>query len=162
MKIDALTFRAIAGRVFPRGETLSADEARAIVQLCFLVTRADLEETLEERPLRLQLGRHVCALAGISLDSVAPPSPLPLPIDDEARHDLLADLASHLTTAAARELAYVLAYLLVVSDVALARIEAVMLAELQEILGIADTRASELVADAVELATPMAGASARG
>src|SRR5687767_1697147 len=89
MNIDAMTFRAIAEAVLGeamltgRAAALTGREARAIVQLTYLASGADLEDSSEEETLREQLGRHICALAEISFDSV--PWPSPLPIDGEER-----------------------------------------------------------------------------
>jgi hypothetical protein len=151
MNIDALTFRTMAKAIV--GEAvLTAGEARAIVQLGYLASGADLEEDSEEVTLREQLTRHVCALAGISVESV--PRPSPLPMDREERIAWLLTLCRKLTTSAASELAYVVAYLLAIGDLELAPVEATFLFDLQRVLGLGDARASELVAHAAEQITP--------
>jgi hypothetical protein len=163
MNIDALTFRDIAQAILPpapAGTVLTAREAAAIVQLGYLASGADLEEDSDELVLRDQLGKHVCALAGISLESIPRPSPLPLPIDDEARSASLQKVCAELTTTGARELAYVNAYLLAIGDLELAPAETVFISELQQRLEIGDARASELVASAAARVTPMQAPSA--
>ena len=155
MKIDAVTFRAIAKAILPSGASLTSDEAAAIVQLGFVMTRADVAVHGGEYTLREQVAAYVCSLGGIRADSIPTPSPLPLPGDPEARHALLRELCARIQSRAARELAYVLAALLAIEDLALARIESVMLRELQVLLGVDDARANELVAHAMEQVTPM-------
>jgi hypothetical protein len=159
MNIDAMTFRAIAEAVLGeamltgRAAALTGREARAIVQLTYLASGADLEDSSEEETLREQLGRHICALAEISFDSV--PWPSPLPIDGEERVAWLTTLGGELTARGPRELAYVIAYLLAIGDMELAPAESDFVSDLQDLLGISDTRASELVARAAEQVTPM-------
>ena len=125
------------------------------MQLGFVMTRADVAEVAGERLLREQLAEYVCSIGGILAGSVPMPSPLPLPDDPERRHELLRELCARIRSRGARELAYVLAALLAIEDLALARIETIMLRELQVMLGVDDARANELVAHAMEQVTPM-------
>src|SRR5690606_36163290 len=59
-----------------------------------------------------------------------------------------------LMTRRSRELAYVYAYLLVVSDEQISRVEGRFLEDLQRELGISDERAAELAATSAEQVTP--------
>lgn len=161
MNIDAETFRRIVKPIFPDRAALSADEAAAIAQLAYLAADADLDEDTQELLLCTQLGRHVCALGGISFESVPRPSPVPLPIDDEARMEWLAKISRRLGTTEARELGYVIAYLLAVGDLALAPVETIFITELQHILGVRNARASELVAHASAAVTPLEASESR-
>jgi hypothetical protein len=154
MNIDAATFHAIADTILGDQVRLSAGEAAAIVKLGYLTSAADFEEDTEELDLRAQLHQYVCTLAGIDPYRIARPSPLPLPIDDEARHAWLVTLCNDLVTTGGRELAYVVVYLLAAGDFELAPAESTLLAELQKTLGIADDRARELVGHATEQMTP--------
>src|SRR5690606_19233716 len=81
----------------------------------------------------------------------------PLPIDDEERFSVIRRLSAQLTSRGARELAYVMAYLLAAADVELAPVEARFLDDLQRALAISDERAADLVATTAEAATPVAG-----
>jgi hypothetical protein len=163
MRIDATTFRAIAAPMFPHEPELTPLEARAITQLCYLASDTELDDDDDdERALREQIGRHVCTLANMSFDSVPWPSPLPLPNDDEARRAWLVRLCRWLVRPNVRELAYVLAYLLAIGDLALRPVETVFMTELQETLGLGDERAAHLVARADQAVTAgVGGAEAR-
>jgi hypothetical protein len=152
MEIDADRFHRILHAVVPAITALSADDATAIVQICDLTAGVDLDEDSDELAALEQLARDVCASAGIARDRVPPVSPLP--IDDEGRCEWIRRLASRLTTQSARELAYIAANLLAVSDLELAPVEQKMLQQLHEELGLADDRARDLVAAASEIVTP--------
>jgi hypothetical protein len=162
MNIEALTFRAIAAAILRHETPLTANEAKAIVQLGDLAAGADFDEDDgDEMTLRQQLGRHVSAFAGISYDSIPSPSPLPVPEDREERMAWLQKLRGQLATVGARELAYVISYLVAIGDFELAPVETDFIADLQQVLGISDDRASELVAHAAEQVTPMSGEGMR-
>ena len=156
MRIDEQTFRKIANAILLSRSTLSREEAFAITQLAYLASGADLHDDEDEGTLRAQLGRQVCALAGVPFESVPWPSPLPVPEDDEGRVQWLRALGRELQGPGARELAYVIAYLVTIGDLALQPVESVFLDELQAVLGIADERAEALVGHASEQVTPMA------
>jgi hypothetical protein len=154
MEIDVPAFRRIANAVTPGMPSLGVGEARAIAQLTWLAANADWKVFPEERSMRVELARYVCSLGGISLDDVPPPAPMPPPEDREGRHAWIASICERLATAAARELAYVVTYLLVVGDHELAPVESELVGELQAVLRISDERASDLAAYAVEQVTP--------
>jgi hypothetical protein len=86
----------------------------------------------------------------------------PLPIDAEERRAQIASLATQLATTSARELAYLVAYLLIVSDLELAPVETELLEGLQRALWIEGPRASELAAEVSELVTPGASRELEG
>jgi hypothetical protein len=98
-----------------------------------------------------QVTRHVCAMGEISRDSV--PVVSPLPIDAEERAVWTERLVGELTTTGARELAYVIAYVLTVGDLELAPIEGTWVEELRRAMFIEDSRARELVAMVASLLT---------
>lgn len=164
MNIDATTFRLIARGLLQdeatRTTPLTAEEATAIVQLGYLASGADLEDDSDEFALREQIGRHVCALAEIAYESV--PRPSPLPLDEEERIAWLAKLGGELTTPGVSELAYVVVYLLMISDLELAPVESELLSDLQRVLAIGEDRAGELVAEAAAKVTPAAEREADG
>jgi hypothetical protein len=150
MQLDSTAFRSIVG-VVP-GDRLLAADARTIVQIAELAAGVDLDDDADERILLEAVGQHVCASAGIARDSVPVVSPLPL--DHEDRMAWICALATQLTTTGARELAYVIAYLLTASDLELAPVESTFLGELREALSIPEERASELLATVTEIVTP--------
>jgi hypothetical protein len=150
MQIDATAFRSIVSAV-PGGSLLAAD-GRTIVQIAELAAGVDLDDDADERILLDAMSQHVCASAGIARESV--PAVSPLPLDDEERIAWVCALATQLTTTGARELAYVVAYLLAASDLELAPVESVFLGELREALSIPEERASDLLGTVTEIVTP--------
>ena len=152
MEIDADRFHRILHAVIPGIATLTAEDATAISQICDLAARVDLDEDRDELAALDAFAREVCASAGIARDRVPPVSPLP--IDDEERCAWIRRIASRLTTQGARELAYVAANLLAVSDLEIAPVEQKMLEELRGELGLSEARARDLVATAAEIVTP--------
>jgi len=78
----------------------------------------------------------------------------PLPLDREETQGWLDRLVPALGPGA-RELAFVLAYVVVVSNVELAPVEVRFLAALQQALGLPDDRAAELIGRIAELVTPV-------
>jgi hypothetical protein len=153
MNIDAQTFSRIAKPIVAANAKLAPSEAHTIVQLAYLAYGADLDEDSSERSMLDQLGNSVCALGGIEFADVPRPSPLPLPIDDEARMAWLEDLGKRLTTTTARELAYVVAAMVIMGDLQLSPVESLFLAELREELRLDAARADELVSNAAEQLT---------
>ncbi|HVK82690.1 MAG TPA: hypothetical protein VM513_01215 [Kofleriaceae bacterium] len=152
MDLDAITFRTLAKQLLPPRTTLSPDEAIAVVQIVELAVGADLDEAVEEHALLQQVKRHLCAIGGISPDDVPVVSPLPL--DGEERRAWCERLAGALLTTGARELAYVLAYLVIAGDLELAPVEGSLIDDLQHALELSDGRADEIIQAAAELATP--------
>lgn len=153
IELDASTFRRLIDAVMP-GERLSPSETRTILLIAQLAAGIDLDEDTDERGLLRAFTRHLCAFAGIPESSVPVLSPLPLPIDVEERCARIAAISTQLPTTRARELAFVVAHLLIVSDLELAPVEAELLDGLRPALSIDARRADELVAEASELVTP--------
>jgi hypothetical protein len=149
--LDTRTFNRLLDLVMP-GTSPSPTEARTIVQIGQLAAGIDLDEDADERGLLRALTRQLCASAGISTENLRPLSPLP--IDAEERTAQIASLASQLVTTSSRELAYVVAYLLIVSDLELAPVETELLEGLQRALWIEGRRASAIAAAVSELVTP--------
>jgi hypothetical protein len=82
----------------------------------------------------------------------------PLPGDAEERNAQIVSLASRLMSPQSRELAFVVAYLLIVSDLELGPLELELLEALRQALCIDGSRATDLLAEASELVTPGARA----
>jgi hypothetical protein len=158
MEIDADRFHRILHAVIPGIAALSADDATAIAQICDLAAHVDLDEDRDELAALDAFAREVCATANIPRERV--PVVSPLPVDDEERCAWITQLADRLTTPGARELAYVAANLLAVSDLEIAPVEQRMLDQMRSKLGLSEDRARDLVATAAEIVTP--GASELG
>lgn len=133
-------------------ETLTREEVQAIARVAYLTAEIDFFEDDAERRTLDEIGDQLWSIAGLPREPIEPVSPLP--IDDEERRWRIRELAAQLMTRRSRELAYVYAYLLVVSDVQLARVEGRFLDDLQRELGISDDRAAELAATSAEHVTP--------
>ncbi len=159
IELDDRTFGRLLDIVMP-GRTPAATETSTILQIAQLAAGVDLDEDVDERGLLGTLTRQLCATAGIPLESVRPLSPLP--IDAEERTARIASLAAGLATTSARELAYIVAYLLIVSDLELAPVETELLDGLRAALRVEDRRASELAAEVSELVTPGAPGELEG
>ena len=97
----------------------------------------------------------VWRIAGHEREPLPPVSPLPL--DDEEREQWIERLAGDLDTETGRDLAYVVAYLVVTSDHQLGRTEGRTLEMLRRALGIDDARATQLAAIGAGAITPGVG-----
>jgi hypothetical protein len=153
--LDTLTFGRLLDLVMP-GTGPSPAEVRTILQLGQLAAGIDLDDDDAERSLLGAMTRRLCASAEIPISSV--PVLSPLPGDAEERNAQIVSLASRLVTTQARELAFVMAYLLIVSDLELAPLELELLEALRCALCIDGSRATDLLAEASELVTPGARA----
>ena len=94
----------------------------------------------------------MCRVAKIPISTV--PVLSPLPDGDEERNAQIASLAGRLGATGARELAFALAYLLIVVDLEMAPVETELLEGLRRAFSIDSRRAAELLAQAAELVTP--------
>lgn len=152
MHVDALMFRTIERNMLMPGTWLSPSEATATIQLLQLAAQADLAPDAEQLAVLRELTDHLCVAAGIHADQVMAASPLPL--DPEETQAWLDRLVPSLGPGA-RELAFVLAYVVVISNVELAPVETRFLSALQAAIDLRDERAAELVARIAELVTPV-------
>ena len=153
MFIDGPRFRGILQLVFGSAPpTLTVVEAETIVRIGYLAIDIDLEEDSAELVMVEALSDQICALAGIAPSMISPLSPLPT--DDEERAVRVRQLASRLTRTPSRELAYVVAYVLIVADLELSPVESRLLLELETVLEVSEDRTSELAAQAAEMLTP--------
>jgi hypothetical protein len=134
------------------GRTLTDDEIASIIRLAALTADVDFRPDADEDDALARMARTLWASVGRAPQRVEPVSPIPL--DAEERNARIAELARHLRSREARELAYVAAYILAVVDLDLAPTQAQFLAQLQRALGIDDERAADLVSRAAEAVTP--------
>ena len=149
--LDNRNFGRLLDIVMP-GASPNPAEARAVLHIAQLAAGIDLDDDLAERGLLGTLTVLLCDAAMIPLDSVRPLSPLP--IDAEERRAQIASLAGRLVSTESRELAYILAYLLIVADLELAPVESDLLDDLRRALWIDGDRAGELAAEVSVLVTP--------
>jgi hypothetical protein len=150
IELDDARFRKIIDATLV--DRIDASEIRAVITVAQLAASIDLDDDPGEQALLGALTHRLCELGGIDADSIGPLSPVPT--DDEERAACLERLAPELASPGARELAYVLAYLMIAVDLELAPIEAVFLDELLRKLHIAPERAGELVEMVSEIVTP--------
>ncbi len=128
---------------------LTASEAQAIVGLSRLAIDADRSVDGDELDLYDDLGDLICELAGADADEIVEAEDRKGRGDDD-RITRLADGASKLASANTRELAYAVAYLLTVADLAIQPEEDEYLSKLQDALNISDDRQSEIAEDVSE------------
>ena len=136
MNIDDGRFRDILRAQHPG--PLSPVDAEVIVAIAQLAVDADGQEDASEIKMFFALGKAVFALAGMA------DAPTPTFASDDDDADRLLSLAKQLTAVASRELAYSVAHLLTISDVAIAPEEDDMLVDLRTALDITEDRAEDL------------------
>jgi hypothetical protein len=151
IELDTWTFRRLIDTVMP-GEFLTPAEARTVLQIAQLAAGIDLDDDAAERGLLGSIARQLCAHAGALRSSV--PAISPLPGDAEERRWWIESFASQLETTRARELAFVLAYLLIIADFELAPVETELLEGLRAAFAIDADRAADLLLQASEIITP--------
>jgi hypothetical protein len=161
--LDTLTFGRLLD-IAMIGSSPSPTETRAILQIAQLAAGVDLDDDTAEHGLLGALMYRLCALAEIPISSV--PVLSPLPIDAEERNALISSLANRVVTTGGRELAFTVAYLMIIADLELAPVETELLEGLRRALWIDRGRAAELLAEVSELVTPgvrseLQGASAQ-
>jgi len=146
MNIDAGRFREILQAQHPG--PLSPIDAETIVAIAQLAVDADGQEDADEIKMFFALGKAVFGLAGMAEAAT------PTFADAEDDAERLLSLAKQLTAVPSRELAYTVAHLLTISDVAIAPEEDDLLVELRTALEIAEDRADELAAAIGAAVTP--------
>ena len=126
------------------GQTAVGDtDARAILGICTLVAGADNKSDDEEEDALGEIAGHL-----------GPPLPNVYANDDLERLEKIREIGAQLSTTGTRELAYMLAYVVSVSDLELAPAESEFLADLAVALGISDARADELASQCAQAVTP--------
>ena len=146
MNIDDGRFRDILRAQHPG--PLSPVDAEVIVAIAQLAVDADGQEDASEIRMFFALGKAVFALAGMA------DAPTPTFASDDDDAERLQSLAKQLTAVPSRELAYSVAHLLTISDVAIAPEEDDMLVDLRTALDISEDRAEELARDIGAAVTP--------
>ncbi|HEY0478440.1 MAG TPA: hypothetical protein VGD37_13035 [Kofleriaceae bacterium] len=133
-------------------QPISPLEIRTIGQLVQLAASTDLDDDPAEWAVLRTVMARLCARGEIAPDSV--PLLSPVPSDDEERAARIARLVPRLTTTGARDLAFALAYLVIVADLELAPVESALLERLQGALTIPRERAGDVVAAVAQIVTP--------
>lgn len=133
-------------------QPISPPELRTLLQVVQLAAEIDLDEDPAELTLLRSLTDRLCTATGIALDRF--PLLSPIPTDDEERAAQIAALVRQLPTTGARDLAFALAYLMIVSDLELAPVEDALLQQLQRALTIPPERASRLLDAVGRIVTP--------
>jgi len=151
IEIDDAKFQQIL-EVAVGAQHVKPKEIRAIVQLTQLAAWIDLDDDPSERGLVHALTYRLCVWGGVAPNSIPPLSPVP--IDGEERAARVAMLAHQLDSSAARDLAYVLTYLVVVVDLELAPVEGDLMEQVQHALAIPATRAGALIEAIAWIVTP--------
>ena len=151
IEIDDAKFQQILDATLG-SQRIGPQEIRTILQVAQLAATVDLDDDPDERTLLGTLTSKLCAVAGISPQTV--PLLSPIPTDDEERTARIAALVRQLPTTGARDLAFALAYLLIVVDLELAPIEDALLRELLRQLTIPGDRATDLIDAIAAIVTP--------
>jgi len=133
-------------------QQIGPTEVRTILQLAQLAAEVDLDDDPAELTLLRALTARLSTATGVALDRF--PWLSPIPTDDEERAAQIAALVRGLPTTGARDLAFALAYLMIVSDLELAPVEDALLQQLQRALTIPPERASDLIDAIARIVTP--------
>jgi hypothetical protein len=157
IEIDDAKFQQILDLTLGN-QRLAPREIRTVLLVAQLAAAVDLDDDPAERSTLQTLTSKLCAWGEISADSV--PLLSPVPMDEEERAAKIATLMRTLRTTGARDLAFALAYLIIVADLELAPIEDSLLQSLQRALTIPGDRASELLESIAAIVTPGEAAGA--
>lgn len=130
---------------------LAEADAEAIVAIAQLTVDADGREDAEEIQKFFAIGRAVLVQAGRN----ETPTPTFADTEDEGGEHLKG-LAGALSSVAAKELAYGVAFLMAIADVDLAPEEGALVEALREALGLSEERADEIAATVSAAITPSA------
>ena len=154
--VDEKAFDAIVKATLGPGEQgyrdgtkLGEADATALVGIAYLMLDADDRENPEELEVVEEVAQRVNALTGAQVSA-----PAVRATDDFERVEQLRALAGELSSVQVRELAYALAYLIVVADFELAPAESELLSDLAVALEIPDERSDELAVIASQAVTP--------
>lgn len=152
MHVNADAFRAMLKATmgaseggYREGMAVEETDARAILGICALVAGADDRNDEDEDSMLGELAGHL-----------GPVVPDVRANDDLERLEKIREIGAQLSTTGTRELAYMLAYTVSISDMDLAPAESEFLADLAVALGISDARADELAAVCAQAMTPPA------
>lgn len=157
--IDDAKFHEIVDSLIVN-QSLSPRELHAIIKVVQLAGSVDLDDDPAERRVARTLIYRLCKLGGLDPVEVRPLSPVPT--DGEEREAWLSALVDHLGSDASREVAYALAYLVIIADLKLASVETVTLEQLRYQLALPSERADEIVEGVARMVTPGAPPPANG
>lgn len=143
--VDQTRLRRIVETVLA-GTTLDRTQVMTILEIGQLAAGVTPNDAAEHAALQA-IAQQVGAIAGIEPGELHPIAPLP---DEEARAGWLTALAQQLTSTGARELAFVVAFLVSVANLELSKPEVTALDEFQRALGLDERRATDLIIFASE------------
>jgi hypothetical protein len=146
MNLDASRLDQLLGTLHPG--KLSPVDADAIVSLAQLAVDADGQEDSDEVQLFFALGKAVFKRAGLTV------TPSPEFIDADEADARMRELAGKLGTPQAREVAYAVAHVLAIADIAIAPAEDRFLVNLRAALALDAARADEIATLAGAAITP--------
>jgi len=127
---------------------LSEADADVVVAIAQLTVDADGREDAEEIKKFFAVGKAILGHAG------RPDAPTPTFADHDDDDERLRSLAGQLSTPAAKELAYAVAFMMAIADVDLAPEEAALVEALRDALGITEDRADDIAAQVSAAITP--------
>src|ERR1700759_5549846 len=116
IEIDDPKFRQIL-EVTLAGQPIGPWEVQNALLVAQLAAAIDLNDDPDEQSVLQTLTSRLSAWSGFSSDSV--PLLSPIPTDDEERAARIAALVRQLPTTGARDLAFAIAYLVIVADLEL-------------------------------------------
>jgi tellurite resistance protein len=145
---DDSRYRAAIKLIHPGA--LSEADAETVVAIAQLTVDVDGREDAEEISKFFAMGKAIFSHAGFEN------SPTPTFAGDEEDDERLRALAGQLSTPAAKELAYAVAYMMAVADTDLAPEEGALVDALRETLGLTEDRADEIAASVSAAITPPA------
>lgn len=143
---DDSRYRAAIKLIHPGA--LSEGDAETVCAIAQLTVDADGREDAEEIKKFFALGKAVMAHAGFA------ETPTPTFADHDEDDERLRALAAKLSTPAAKELGYAVAFLMAVADTDLAPEEAALVEALRDALGLSEDRADEIAATVSAAITP--------
>jgi hypothetical protein len=144
--VDQTKLRRIVDSIVD-GEELDRNEAAMVLQIAQLAAGSDDVELAAEHSLLQAIAQRVYALVGLEATEVSAIQRIDDPV---ARLAWFRAIAAELHSRAARELAFAMAFLVSISDLELVAMEHTNLEELQQVIGIDDRRAMDLVIQLAE------------
>ncbi len=144
---DDVRYRAAIKLIHPGA--LSEADAETVVAIAQLAVDADGREDAEEIKNFFAMGKAIYGHAGLETST-------PTFAGDDKDDERLRALAGQLSSPAAKELAYAVAFMMAIADVDLAPEEGALVEALRDTLGIPEDRADEIAATVSAAITPPA------
>jgi hypothetical protein len=144
---DETRYRAAIKLIHPAA--LAEADAATVVEIAQLAVDADGREDAEEIKNFFAMGKAIYGHAGLETST-------PTFIGDDEDDEHLRNLAGKLSTPAAKELAYAVAFMMAISDIDLAPEEGALVDALRDALGLTEERADEIAATVSAAITPPA------